>query len=67
MEVKIDTIVPTPSSLLLGGVIRGPHGAWLRFVTIEVEWSSMSWDVIQRIQEYSSRAARAEELTDPLF
>jgi len=67
MEVKIDTIVPTPSSLLLGGVIHGPKDSWQKFVTIELAWSTMSYEVIQQIHEFAVAAARDEDLHDPLF
>ena len=67
MEVKIDTIVPTPSSLLLGGQIHGPKDAWVRFVSIELLWSAMPYPVLQRIAEYASALEPLEDLDEPLW
>jgi len=67
MEVRIDTIVPTPRSLLLGGQIRGDQDSWVRFVTIELPWDSISPEVKERIVHYSTRYPLERELADPLW
>lgn len=67
MEVKIDTIVPTLPSLLLGGVIYGPHNAWQKFVTIELPWALMTHEVRQQISHYSDHFREDMDIDDPMF
>lgn len=67
MEVKIDTIVPTPSSLRLGGVIYGPDRAWMRFVQVDLPWALMTMEVRQKIVEYAEAYREDLAIDDPMF
>lgn len=55
MEVKIDSVAISPTSLSFGGVIHGPEKAWMRFVIIEVDDSAFSHDELRAIVVWAGR------------
>jgi len=67
MRVTIDKLVPTPSGLRLGSVIRYGEGGPVRFVDAEVPWELFTWEVLQACYDRVNKVLDAEQTQDPLF
>lgn len=69
MKVTPSGVVPTPLSLRVGLVIRGP-GGWVKFATVDVPWAVLRDRMImQRLNYLSYDQGELEDQADdtPLF
>lgn len=69
MKITCSKLLPTPSGLMVGLVIRWPLGGPVKFGMLEIPWSEISPALLTEICRWYDREARdGEWLEDePLF
>jgi hypothetical protein len=67
MKMNVDAVVPTPSGLRLGCVIRYGDGGPVRFLDATVDWSVFTLEVQQACVAAFDRMLDAEPEDEPLF
>jgi hypothetical protein len=67
MRVTVDKLVPTPSGLRMGCVVRYGEGGPVRFVDAELPWELLTAEVLAAGYAALNRALDAEPKDDPLF
>ena len=65
MEIRVDTITTSPTSLLFGCVVHGPNDAWLRFCRVEVPFDVIPDEVFTALLTSSRRIEVAPVADDP--
>jgi len=67
MDIKVDTITTSPTSLLLGCVVNGPEGSWMRFCKVEIPFETIPIESVREILLYGrpDKIIEADDL--PLF
>lgn len=55
MEIRIDSVASTPSSLRFGCVITGPQGSWVKFAQIVVDDETFSIADAEEIMGWFAR------------
>jgi hypothetical protein len=67
MRVTVDKLVPSPSGLRLGCVVRYGEGGPVRFVDAEIPWELWTYEVLAQIYKRVDQVLDAEPAEDPLF
>jgi hypothetical protein len=55
ITITIDSLVPSPSGLVVGCVVRGPEDCWVRFAVAEVPWRLITYDLLRSCSERLDR------------
>lgn len=67
MEIRVDRVSLTPSSLRVSCVVHGPQDSWVKFAEVFVPLTLIPWngvrDALMRDEVYDPQ----EETTAPLF
>jgi hypothetical protein len=67
MRVTVDKLLPTPSGLRMGCVVRYGEGGPVRFVDAELPWELITAEVLAAIYDHLNKTLDAEPLDEPLF
>jgi len=67
VTIVADSMDLSRGSLRFGCVVKGPKGSWIRFATLEIPVSTMSWDLLRRLMVAweEANSATPEDLTLP--
>lgn len=66
MKITVDTITSTPSGLVLGCVIHGPGGAWIRFALADIPYGKISSADLLRGLAYKAYDCGVDDRDDVL-
>lgn len=66
MRVTVDKMIPSPSGMRLGCVVRYGEGGPVRFVDAELPWSLITAEVLAAIYDHLNRTLDREP-DDSLF
>lgn len=64
MDITVDTITSSPSSLRLGLVVRGPSNSWVRFAQVEIPFTTIPFETIRDLLLRDSTHDVEKELDD---
>jgi len=67
MRITVDQLVPTPSGLRLGTVVRYSEGGPVRFVDAELPWELITPEVLAAIYDWLNKTLDRAPAEDPLF
>lgn len=67
ITVAVDTVNLSSGSLVLGCVVKGPEGCWVRFAIAEVPLDLFDGHLLANIVDAHDRALRKREQAESLF
>lgn len=67
IEATADTILPTPSGLVVGLTLKDSKSGWVKFCRLDVPWSLMTYEVARSAAEYADRERATAQHDAPLW
>lgn len=67
MRVTVDKMIPSPSGIRLGCVVRYGEGGPVRFVDAEIPWSLITAEVLAACYDHLNKTLDREPVEEPLF
>lgn len=65
MEVSINKIVTSPTSLRFGCVVRGDQNSWVRFVNVVIDEDDLGLEDLTRLGQWITRQMDRYFQSDP--
>jgi hypothetical protein len=66
MKLQVDSVVFHRDVLVLGIIVRGPRGSWVRFASLEVPLEAVPFALVKAVAERRAYEIGEEDQDEPL-